>query len=186
MEERKSQVNMAENLVRDGQLNREGAAAALRRFLDPVIRAAGWQLSYTIRTAAPAPHPEAAEQAEIIVDFNGRDRDVLLERNGEVLMALEHLAFKALHIEPQYHEKLRLDCGDFRALRLEELKMTARLAAERVQTTRQAFRLNPMSPRERRVVHLALKDMPGVRTESLGAGDERQVVIYPADAKTPR
>jgi spoIIIJ-associated protein len=118
MEERKSSVNMAENLVRDGQLNREGAAAALRRFLDPVIRAAGWQLSYTIRTAASARDPEAAEQAEIIVDFSGRDKDVLLERNGEVLMALEHLAFKALHIEPQYHEKLRLDCDGFRALRL--------------------------------------------------------------------
>lgn len=172
-------------MIRDGQLNREGASAELRRFLDSVIRAAGWQLSYTIRTAQGPSDPQAAEQAEIIVDFAGRDKDVLLERNGEVLMALEHLAFKALHIEPQYHEKLRLDCDGFRALRLEELKMTARLAAERVQTTRQAFRLNPMSPRERRVVHLALKDMPGVRTESLGAGDERQVVIYPANAKTP-
>jgi predicted RNA-binding protein Jag len=40
-----------------------------------------------------------------------------------------------------------------------------------------------MSPRERRVVHLALKDMPGVRTESIGMGDERQVVIHPADSK---
>ena len=61
--------------------------------------------------------------------------------------------------------------------------MTARVAAERVQTSKQPFRLNPMSSRERRIVHLALKEMPGVRTESVGTGDERQVVIHPADNK---
>jgi spoIIIJ-associated protein len=64
--------------------------------------------------------------------------------------------------------------------------MTARVAAERVQTSKQAFRLNPMSSRERRVVHMALKDMPGIRTESVGMGDERQVVIHPADSKPSR
>ena len=72
------------------------------------------------------------------------------------------------------------DCGGYRALRFEELRMTAKVAAERVQTSKQPFRLNPMSSRERRIVHLALKDMPGIRTESVGAGDERQVVIHPA------
>ena len=61
--------------------------------------------------------------------------------------------------------------------------MTARVAAERVQSSKQPFRLNPMSSRERRIVHLALKDMPGVRTESVGVGEERQVVIHPADSK---
>jgi spoIIIJ-associated protein len=68
-------------------------------------------------------------------------------------------------------------------LRFDELRMTARVAAERVQTSKQPFRLNPMSSRERRIVHLALKEMPGVRTESVGMGEERQVVIHPADSK---
>jgi len=74
----------------------------------------------------------------------------------------------------------------YRALRFEELKMTARVAAERVQSSRQPFRLNPMSSRERRIVHLALKDMTGVRTESIGVGEERQVVIHPAESKAAR
>src|SRR5205085_2893905 len=64
-----------------------------------------------------------------------------------------------------------------------ELKMTARVAAERVQQTKQPFPLNPMSSRERRIVHLAVKDIPGVRTQSVGLGEERQVVIHPADSQ---
>jgi len=56
------------------------------------------------------------------------------------------------------------------------------VAAERVQQTKQPFRLNPMSSRERRIVHLALKDMPGVRTQSVGMGEHRQVVIHPAES----
>jgi len=46
--------------------------------------------------------------------------------------------------------------------------------------SRQSFQLNPMSSRERRIVHLALKDMPGVRTESAGMGEDRHIVIHPA------
>jgi hypothetical protein len=61
----------------------------------------------------------------------------------------------------------------------------ARVAAERVQQTKQPFRLNPMSSRERRIVHLAVKDIPGVRTQSVGLGEDRQVVIHPADSKPP-
>ena len=117
----------------------------------------------------------------MFADLDGKDKEVLLARGGEVLKALEHLAFRALRLEPAFHEKIHLDCAGFRALRFEELRMTARVAAERVQSSRQPFPLNPMSSRERRIVHLALKDFPGVRTESIGTGEERQVVIHPAN-----
>jgi spoIIIJ-associated protein len=43
-----------------------------------------------------------------------------------------------------------------------------------------------MSSRERRIVHLALKDINGIRTESVGVGEDRQVVIHPADSKPSR
>ncbi len=122
--------------------------------------------------------------AEVLADVDGRDKEFLLERGAEVLKALEHLAFRALRLEPEYHEKIHIDCGGYRALRFEELRMTAKVAAERVQATKQPFRLNPMTSRERRIVHLALKDMPGVRTESIGVGENRQVVIHPADKKS--
>jgi spoIIIJ-associated protein len=173
---------MALELIKDGRLDRQAAADALREFLEKIVRAAGFQLKVTVHVVAP----DAGGDAEVIADLDGKDKELLLERGAEVLKALEHLAFRALRLETAYHEKIHVDCGGYRALRFEELRMTARVAAERVQTSKQAFRLNPMSSRERRIVHLALKEMPGIRTESVGVGEERQVVIHPAESKAAR
>ena len=174
---------MPQELIRDGKLDRQATAEALRTFLEDLVRASGLELKVTVRAvSADGTAPEG--QAEVLADLDGRDKEILLERGADVLKAFEHLAFKALRLEPAYHEKIHIDSGGYRALRFEELKMTARVAAERVQQTKQPFRLNPMSSRERRIVHLALKDMPGVRTQSDGMGEDRQVVIHPADAKS--
>jgi spoIIIJ-associated protein len=173
---------MAQELIRDGKLDRQAAADALREFLENIVRASGLELKVTVR-AVSGDGSGSESEAEVLADLDGRDKEILLERGADVLKAFEHLAFKALRLEPAYHEKIHIDSGGYRALRFEELKMTARVAAERVQQTKQPFRLNPMSSRERRIVHLALKDMPGVRTQSVGMGEDRQVVIHPADAQ---
>lgn len=173
---------MTQELIHNGKLDREAAAVALREFLENIVRAGKLQLTVSVRAVTP----DSESDAEVVADLDGRDKELLLERGAEVLKALEHLAFRALRLEPAYHEKVHLDCGGYRALRFEELRMTARVAAERVQASKQAFRLNPMSSRERRIVHLALKDMAGVRTESVGVGEHRQVVIHPAESKPPR
>ena len=173
---------MGQDVIRDGKLDRQAAAEALRRFLEEIVRVSGLDLKIVVRTVELSA-ADASGDAEVIADLDGRDKEILLERNGEVLKAFEHLAFRALRLEPGYHEKIHLDSGGYRALRFEELRMTARVAAERVQSSHQPFRLNPMSSRERRIVHLALKEMPGVRTESVGMGEERQVVIHPVKAK---
>lgn len=169
---------MTKDLIRDGKLDRAAAATELRNFLENIVRTAGLELKVDVRIAEPAGGTQEGE-AEVFADLDGKDKEILMARGGEVLKALEHLAFRALNLEPNFHEKVHLDCGGFRALRFEELRMTARVAAERVQATRQPFALNPMSSRERRIVHLALKDLPDVRTESVGTGEERQVIIHP-------
>ena len=174
---------MTQEPIREGKLDREATAEALRRFLEETVRAAKFDLKVTVRTAS-ADGPEG--DAEVLADLDGRDKEILLERSAELLKAVEHLAFRALRLEPAYHEKIHIDSGGYRALRFEELRMTARVAAERVQSSKQPFRLNPMSSRERRIVHLALKEITGVRTESIGMGEERQVVIHPADGKPSR
>jgi spoIIIJ-associated protein len=172
---------MALDLIRDGKLDRQAAAEALRKFLEEIVRVSGLDLK--VKVHAVETSAGDGSEAEVIADLDGRDKEILLERNADLLKALEHLAFRALRLEPTYHEKIHLDSGGYRALRFEELRMTARVAAERVQSSRQPFRLNPMSSRERRIVHLTLKEIPGVRTESIGMGEERQVVIHPAKAK---
>ncbi len=173
---------MALELIREGKLDRQAAADALRDFLTNIVRVSGLELQVSVRPVSGNVSGTEGD-AEVLADVDGRDKEILLERGAEVLKAIEHLAFKALRLEPAYHEKIHIDSGGYRALRFEELRMTARVAAERVQISKQPFRLNPMSSRERRIVHLALKDVSGVRTESVGVGEERQVVIHPADGK---
>jgi spoIIIJ-associated protein len=176
---------MTQELIRDGKLDRQATAEALKNFLDSLVRTSGLELKVSVRAVAPGAAGIEGD-AEVLADLDGRDKEILLGHNAEVLKAFEHLAFKALRLEPAYHEKIHVDSAGYRALRFEELRMTARVAAERVQNSRQPFQLNPMSSRERRIVHLALKEMTGVRTESVGVGEERQVVIHPADKKTAK
>ncbi|HUN62619.1 MAG TPA: R3H domain-containing nucleic acid-binding protein [Candidatus Sulfotelmatobacter sp.] len=170
---------MSKQLVRDGKLDRQATAEALRDFLQKIISSGKLELTAKVRVAESGSGSEEGH-AEVFADLEGKDKEILLARGGEVLKALEHLAFRALGLEPAFHEKIHLDCGGYRAIRFEELRMTARVAAERVLASKQPFQLNAMSSRERRIVHLALKDMPGVRTESAGTGEERHIVIHPA------
>jgi predicted RNA-binding protein Jag len=136
-----------------------------------------------VSSAATTPSsekPDEFERPEIVVVFDGSDKELLLERGAELLLALEYLAVRSLRLDPPFFDRIRFDSGDFRSLRIAELMLSAKVAAQRVRETKQPFRLNPMSPRERRIVHLALKDLVGIHTSSEGIGEERQVVIMPA------
>ncbi len=173
---------MPEPLVQDGKVNRDALAAELRRYLDLVIARSKLELAYDIRLRDLSGDVEI-ENPEVVVNFRGRDQELLLEHNAELLQALEYIALRWLRLDPHFYDHVRFDSGDYRALRIEELKLSAQVAAQRVLKTRQPFRFNPMGARERRIIHLVLKDQPGVRTASEGIGEQRQVVIYPAETK---
>jgi spoIIIJ-associated protein len=162
-------------------LDRERAAEELKRFLDLIVREMQLAVEYEIRL--PGGADVKPEEAELEIVFRGADQDFLLERHAELLLALEHLAHRWLRLHPRLHDRVRFDCGDYRATHLEELKLSARVAAQRVRETGQPHRFNPMSSRERRIIHLELTGAPGVRTASEGFGHRRQLVIYPANAK---
>jgi len=177
---------MNSSYVKNGKLDRDAVAQALRDWLSTILPATRLNIRGEVRAdaAAQAAKKDSAEfeNPEIVVFLSGADQGLLLERNAELLLALEYLALRSLRLEPPFFDRIRFDSGDYRATRIAELKLSARVAADRVRETRQPFRFNPMAARERRIVHLALQDLPGIRTSSEGAGEERQVVIFPADA----
>src|SRR5262245_9588279 len=74
-------ISMTQELIHNGRLDREAAANALREFLEKTVRTAGFQLKVTIDAVAANPSGEA----EVIADIDGRDKEILLERGGEVL-----------------------------------------------------------------------------------------------------
>ncbi|HEV8385677.1 MAG TPA: R3H domain-containing nucleic acid-binding protein [Candidatus Acidoferrales bacterium] len=170
---------MQHRFLKDGKLDRAPLIAELRSFLDLLLARMRLDMQYEIREVAAAEGPEA-EHAEVLVVFRGRDQEYLLQHHAELLTAVEYLAHRCLHLDPQFYDHVQFDCADVRATRLAELQLSAKVAAQRVLETRQEFRFNPMSARERRVIHLAVKDVPGVRSASDGAGDHRHVVLRPA------
>jgi spoIIIJ-associated protein len=168
------------NLIVDGKLDHAAVTAELRRSVDMLLQKSRFQLTYELRALAPAAAKEF-ENPEIVVEFKGRDQDLLLEHNGELLLALEHIALRCLWLDPQFYGRIRFDAAGYRGIRIQELKLSAHVAADRVRETRAPFRFNAMSSRERRILHLVLKEEPGVRSESQGSGEDRQVVVYPAN-----
>ncbi len=155
----------------------------LDNFLLPLIDHAGFDLNYELGTPENR-HPEV-ENPEVTVRFSGADVELLLANRAELLLSLEHLAMEALRLPAEDHSLISFDANDYRLLRVEELRMSALAAAEKVKRTRVPFHFNPMSSRERRVIHLALREEKELRSESVGAGPARAVVVIPADMPTP-
>ena len=160
------------------------AAKQMGEFLQAVISNGGFRLKYRIMVDPPIAQNREWEHPEILVEFAGPDSALLLERSGELLRSFELLASEILHLQGNEHEKIWFDCKNFRAMRIDELQQGARVAAEQVRRTREPYRFGPMSSRERRIVHLALREEKDLRTESDGEGGRRSVVVYPGGYKT--
>ena len=156
----------------------ESIGARIDGFLGPLLASAGLELQYAIADADSGDGD--FETPDVVVNFSGPDVDLLLANRAELLLALEHVTMEMLRFGSDEHSRLSFDANDYRLLRIEELRLSAQTAAEKVKRTGVPFRFNPMNSRERRVIHLALRGETAVRSESAGAGPGRQVVVYPA------
>lgn len=151
----------------------------IEAFLEKLFGIAGWDLKVELAVGND-PHPEI-ENPDIVVRFSGRDLELLQENRAEALLALEHLTIEALRIPHDDHSRIRFDIDDMRLMRIEELRANALFAADQVREAHRPFRFNTMSSRERRLIHLVLRDQTDIRSESEGMEPRRNVVIYPAD-----
>ncbi|HUI42689.1 MAG TPA: R3H domain-containing nucleic acid-binding protein [Terriglobia bacterium] len=157
--------------------------APIQSLVRDIIHHGGFRLDFKIRPGEPAGDFEAPEW---VVDFSGADAGLLLEAHAELLNAIEYVVLRAARVEESLFPKIAFDCEHCRRLRIEELRLMAQVAADRVRDLGVPFPLGPMNARERRVVHLALHGRPEVRTESEGQGPERRVVIHPASTPARR
>jgi spoIIIJ-associated protein len=123
-----------------------------------------------------------ADHAEdgVKIQVRGDDVALLLGHNAELLDALEYLGNRVLARASGEEARLVFDSAGYRARREKELRLMAEKAAEKVRLSRIPFNFDPMTPNERRIIHLALANDVSVTTESQGNGENRKVTIRPA------
>lgn len=111
------------------------------------------------------------------INMTGSDMGTLIGRRGQTLEALQYLVNVVANRGEAEYQRILLDAEGYRERRAEVLRRLARRKARRVQETGQRVVLEPMNPWERRVIHLALRDMEGIETHSEGEDPNRRVII---------
>ena len=120
-----------------------------------------------------------AETVEI--EIKGDGSGILIGRHGQTLDALEYIVNRILARRIKDAAPISLETESYRARRRQQLHRMALSMGEKAKREHKPVRLEPMPPRERRVVHLALKDDPMITTRSAGDGIMRSIEIVPAD-----
>ena len=149
------------------------AARSVREWCDDVIALA--RLDLVTRSE------ESGEQ--ITIRLYGSDSRRMIDRHGELLDALQVLANKAL-TGRRVEKDIELDCEEFKSKRAEDLGARAKEIADRVRQDGREELLPAMTPIERRIIHLALRDDADVTTVSRGEGFYKRVAIVPRGEET--
>lgn len=118
-------------------------------------------------------------EGNVVVEVSGSDLGCLIGRRGQTLEALQYLVGRVVSKAAERRVRVVLDAEDYRARRREALEELALRTAGRVAGSRRPISLRPMTPSERRIVHMVLADEPGVETHSEGEEPNRKVVVSP-------
>jgi spoIIIJ-associated protein len=115
----------------------------------------------------------------VMLNIEGEDLGILIGRRAETLAALQYLTRLMVNHRAHRWVNLVVDVEGYKARREEQLVRLAERMAERVVSTGRAVALEAMPPRERRIIHITLRNHPQVATQSVGEGDQRKVTIIP-------
>ena len=126
-----------------------------------------------------APDDGEGSVDEIRIDIEGPDAGRVIGKRGSVLEAIQYLTTRVAHKPGEARRHVQVDAEGYRARHEEQLADMAERLGERVAKEGKIITFDPMSARDRRIVHLALREFPGVRTESNGEGPDRRVQIIP-------
>lgn len=126
-----------------------------------------------------APDDGEGSEDEIRVEIEGPDAGRIIGKRGSVLEALQYLTTRVVHKPGDPRRHVQVDAEGYRARHEDQLSEMARRLGARVAKEGKVITFDPMSARDRRIVHMALRDYAGVRTESNGEGPDRRVQIIP-------
>lgn len=111
------------------------------------------------------------------VNLDGEDGNVLIRRQGEALAAVQHIVSAVYRHETIEGRRLVVDCLGYRKGKDAELRQMALFLGEKAKTTGLAQEIGPLNPYERRIVHLAVSEIEGISSESIGDAFEKTVII---------
>lgn len=126
-----------------------------------------------------APDDGEGSADEIRIDIEGPDAGRVIGKRGSVLEAIQYLTTRVVHRPGDARRHVQVDAEGYRARHEDQLAEMAQKLGQRVAKEGKIITFDPMSARDRRIVHVALKDVTGVRTESHGEGPDRRVQIIP-------
>ncbi len=119
------------------------------------------------------------DDRELILDLTGDNLSILIGRHGKNLDALQFLVSTVTARTMGFRYPIVVDVEGYKARQREKLENIAYNAAERAVSQHRNVRLHPMTPYERRIIHITLADDPRVKTASEGEGAARRVVVLP-------
>lgn len=139
----------------------------IKGFIDEVVEAMGLEIEYSV----------FFDNGYWYVDFTGEDVRFIIGRRGKTLNSLQMLANMAVNKKLEERIRIIIDAEGYRGRREQSLRRLARKTAERVCRTKSDVMLEPMTPQERRIIHLELQNNDKVSTLSRGDDPYRKVVV---------
>ena len=132
-----------------------------------------------------APNDGEGTVDEIRIEIEGPDSGRIIGKKGNVLDAIQYLTARVVVRPGEPRRHVIVDAEGYRARHEDQLSQMARRLAQRVAAEGKVITFDPMNARERRIVHVALRDVKGVRTESVGEEPQRRIQIIPEKADKP-
>ena len=111
------------------------------------------------------------------INLSGEEAELLVRHRGEPLKALQHVVDMAYGRVLPGEQRVFVDALEYRKGKDVELRRMANFLAEKAQETGLDQQLGPLNPYERRLVHLAVAEVPGATTESVGDAFSKTVLI---------
>lgn len=135
----------------------------------------------SVTAAMGLPLKVSIEETEegLYVDLAGEGGELLVRRRGEGINALQQVVAAVFRHEMPEHHRIAVDCLGYRKGKDLELRQMAIFLAEKVRTTGASQEIGPLNPYERRIVHMAISELPDVTSESIGDAFSKTVIIAP-------